>query len=84
MTTSHRETVMMAGRLKGMGREAECAVNDSPGVPRLAWSEPSRSRLLPVVDFASVRAPKSNKLHYCATGTVQMIQSTTVANYRIQ
>lgn len=29
MTTSqsHRETVMMTGRLKGMGREAECAVS---------------------------------------------------------
>ena len=27
MTTSHRETVMMTGRLKGMGREAECTVS---------------------------------------------------------
>jgi hypothetical protein len=27
MTTSHRETVMMAGRLKGMNREAECTVS---------------------------------------------------------
>jgi hypothetical protein len=27
MTTSHRETVMMAGRLKGMGYEAECTVS---------------------------------------------------------
>ena len=27
MTTSHRETVMMTGRLKGMGREAECAIS---------------------------------------------------------
>ena len=27
MTTSYRETVMMAGRLKGMGREAECTVS---------------------------------------------------------
>ena len=27
MTASNRETVMMAGRLKGMGREAECTVS---------------------------------------------------------
>jgi hypothetical protein len=27
MTKSHRETVMMAGRLKGMGHEAECVVS---------------------------------------------------------
>ena len=27
MTTSHRETVMIAGRLKGMGYEAGCMVN---------------------------------------------------------
>ena len=27
MTTSHRETVMIAGRLKGMGYEAGCTVN---------------------------------------------------------
>jgi hypothetical protein len=27
MTTSHRETAMMAGRLKGMGHEAECVVS---------------------------------------------------------
>jgi hypothetical protein len=27
MTTSHRETVIMTGRLKGMGREAECTVS---------------------------------------------------------
>jgi hypothetical protein len=27
MTTSHRETVMMTGRLKGMGREAECTIS---------------------------------------------------------
>ena len=27
MTTSHRETVMMTGRLKGMGREAECTLS---------------------------------------------------------
>jgi hypothetical protein len=27
MTTSHRETVMMTGRLKGMSREAECTVS---------------------------------------------------------
>ena len=27
MTTTHRETVMMTGRLKGMGREAECTVS---------------------------------------------------------
>jgi hypothetical protein len=27
MTTSHREIVMMTGRLKGMGREAECTVS---------------------------------------------------------
>jgi hypothetical protein len=26
MTTSRRETVMMTGRLKGMGREAECTI----------------------------------------------------------
>jgi hypothetical protein len=27
MTTSHRETVMMAGLLKGMGRETVCTVS---------------------------------------------------------
>ena len=27
MNTSHREPVMMTGRLKGMGREAECTVS---------------------------------------------------------
>ena len=27
MTTSHRETVMMTGRLKGMGRKAECTIS---------------------------------------------------------
>ncbi len=27
MTTSNREAVMMTGRLKGMGREAECTVS---------------------------------------------------------
>jgi hypothetical protein len=27
MTTSHRETVMMTGRLKGMGRQVGCTVS---------------------------------------------------------
>jgi hypothetical protein len=27
MTIAHREAVMMAGRLRGMGREAECTVS---------------------------------------------------------
>jgi hypothetical protein len=40
MTTSHRETVMMAGRLKGMGYEAGCTVNAvKVSLPHLNISE---------------------------------------------
>ena len=40
MTTSHRETVMIAGRLKGMGYEAGCMVNAvKVSLPHLNISE---------------------------------------------
>ena len=40
MTTSHRETAMMAGRLKGMGHEAECVVSVvKVSIPHLNISE---------------------------------------------
>jgi hypothetical protein len=32
-TTSYRETVVMAGRLKGMSREAECTISAVKGSP---------------------------------------------------
>ena len=40
MTTSQRETAMMAGQLKGMGHEAECVVSVvKVSIPHLNISE---------------------------------------------
>ena len=67
MTTSHRETVMMTGRLKGMGREAECTVSaEKVSLPHLNICEYVNCDIHLAPTTSSIEVMQLNGLGQCS------------------